>query len=292
MGSEGHQPARSRPAIPLPGHGHVGAQPQVHAGVREDLARRSKSATACGTNSLGHNIALLTKLKDREIRLWYATQAIENDWSRKILEAQIATDLRGREGSALTTFAHALPAPDSELVRDAIKDPYNFEFLGLSNKAKERDLEQALLNDIQSFLMEMGRGFALAGRQFPLKIIDEETGREEEFFIDLLFYNYILRRLVVIDLKVQNFKPEYAGKMSFYLTAVDELERQPGDEPTIGLILCKSANETVVEYALRDVGTPIQVSEYRTQPLPEPLRQELPTTAEIEAVLRALPMPN
>jgi predicted nuclease of restriction endonuclease-like (RecB) superfamily len=135
----------------------------------------------------GHNIALVTRLEDRDARVWYATTAIENGWSRKVLEAQITTDLRGRQGGAITSFDHSLPAPDSELVRDAIKDPYNFEFLGLSKEDKERDLEQALLNDIQSFLMEMGRGFALVGRQFPLKIVDEETGKEDEFFIDLLF---------------------------------------------------------------------------------------------------------
>ena len=135
-----------------------------------------------------------------------------------VLQAQIVSDLRDRQGGALTSFDRALPAPDSELVRDAIKDPYNFEFLGLSKKAKERDLELALLNDIQSFLMEMGRGFALVGRQFPLKIVDEETGEEDEFFIDVLFYNYLLRRFVVIDLKVEDFKPEFTGKMSFYLT--------------------------------------------------------------------------
>jgi len=212
----------------------------------------------------GHIRCLLDKLDSSESRLWYADQAIENGWSRSVLEAQIETDLRGRLGSALTSFDHALPAPDSELVRDAIKDPYNFEFLTLSQEAKERELETALLNDVQSFLMEMGRGFALAGRQFPLRVVDEETGREDEFFIDLLFYNYILRRFVVIDLKVQSFKPEYAGKLSFYLTAVDELERQPGDAPTIGLILCPGRGRTVTEWALRGIDTPVAVARYKT----------------------------
>ena len=212
----------------------------------------------------GHNIALLTKLKDPEIRLWYATQAIENGWSRSVLEAQIATNLRGRQGAALTSFDHALPAPDSELVRDAIKDPYNFEFLTLSQEAREQELKTALLNDVQSFLMEMGRGFALAGRQFPLRIIDEETGQEDEFFVDLLFYNYLLRRFVVIDLKVEDFKPEFTGKMSFYLTAVDELERQPGDEPSIGLVLCPGRSKTVTEWALRGIDSPVAIARYTT----------------------------
>jgi predicted nuclease of restriction endonuclease-like (RecB) superfamily len=171
----------------------------------------------------GHNLELVYKLADGDARQWYAHEAVENGWSRNVLQAQIATDLRGRQGGALTSFEHALPESDSELVRDAIKDPYNFEFLSLSNKAKERDLETALLNDVQSFLMEMGRGFALAGRQFPLRIVDEETGENHEFFVDLLFYNYLLRHFVVIDLKVEDFKPEFTGKMGFYLTAVDEL---------------------------------------------------------------------
>ena len=212
----------------------------------------------------GHHMVLLDKIKDANERAWYAGQAVENGWSRNVLQAQIATDLRGRQGSALTSFDHALPESDSELVRDAIKDPYNFEFLGLSTRAKERDLEQALLNDIQSFLMEMGRGFALVGRQFPLRVTDEETGSEEEFFVDLLFYNYVLRRFVVIDLKVEDFKPEFAGKMGFYLTAVDELERQAGDEPSIGLVLCPGRRKTVTEWALRAIDAPVAIARYTT----------------------------
>ena len=186
----------------------------------------------------GHNITLLTKLKDREARLWYAHKAIEHGWSRPVLEAQIATRLRDRRGNAISSFEHALPPPDSELVRDAIKDPYHFEFLGLGSEAKERDLELALLRDVESFLMEMGRGFALVGRQWPLRIPDADGGADSEFFIDLLFFNYLLNRFVVIDLKVENFKPEFAGKMNFYLNALDMLERQPGQEESIGLILC------------------------------------------------------
>jgi predicted nuclease of restriction endonuclease-like (RecB) superfamily len=212
----------------------------------------------------GHIRCLLDKLDDSASRLWYAAQAVDNGWSRNVLQAQIATDLRGRQGGALTSFERTLPAPDSELVRDAIKDPYNFEFLGLAGRAKERELEQALLNDVQSFLMEMGRGFALVGRQFPLRVTDEETGETEEFFIDLLFYNYLLRRFVVIDLKVEDFKPEFTGKMGFYLTAVDELERQPGDEPSIGLVLCPGRGKTVTEWALRTVDAPVAVARYTT----------------------------
>jgi predicted nuclease of restriction endonuclease-like (RecB) superfamily len=242
----------------------------------------------------GQNIALLTKLKDREARLWYATMAVRHGWSRKVLEAQIATDLRGRQGSALTSFEHVLPEPDSELVRDAIRDPYNFEFLGLSKEAKERDLEAALLNDVQSFLMEMGRGFALVGRQFPLRVVDEETGEEDEFFVDLLFYNYLLRRFVVIDLKVEDFKPEFAGKMSFYLTAVDELERQPGDEPSIGLVLCPGRRKTVTEWALRGVDTPVAVARYTTgeitltQTPPAEMKPALPELPKLASELTSI----
>jgi predicted nuclease of restriction endonuclease-like (RecB) superfamily len=242
----------------------------------------------------GHIRCLLDKLDDPAPRLWYAAKAVENSWSRKVLEAQIATDLRGRQGNALTSFERSLPGPDSELVHDAIKDPYNFEFLGLSESARERDLELALLNDIQSFLMEMGRGFALVGRQFPLKIVDEETGEDQEFFIDLLFYNYILRRFVVIDLKIEDFKPEFAGKMSFYLTAVDELERQPGDEPSIGLVLCPGRSKTVTEWALRSIDTPVAVARYTTgdvrltQTPPADLKPALPDLPALASELSSI----
>ena len=210
----------------------------------------------------GQNISLLTKLKDREARLWYVRQAIEHGWSRPVLEAQIATRLRERRGNAISSFEHALPPPDSELVRDAIKDPYHFEFLGLGSEAKERDLELALLRDVESFLMEMGRGFALVGRQWPLRIPDADGGADSEFFIDLLFFNYLLNRFVVIDLKVENFKPEFAGKMNFYLNALDMLERQPGQEESIGLILCPGRDRTVTEWALRRTTAPMAVSRY------------------------------
>jgi predicted nuclease of restriction endonuclease-like (RecB) superfamily len=239
----------------------------------------------------GQNIVLLTKLDDPEARLWYATKAVEHGWSRAVLTAQIESDLRGRQGSALTTFERALPAPDSELVRDAIKDPYNFDFLNLSAEAKERDLELALLKDVEKFLMEMGRGFALVGRQVPLRVPDPDTGGEQEFFLDLLFYNYILRRFVVIDLKIEDFKPEFAGKMNFYLSAVDELERQEGDEVTIGLVLCPGRNRTVTEWALRGVATPVAVARYTTgdvtltEATPAEMKPALPDLPELASEL-------
>jgi predicted nuclease of restriction endonuclease-like (RecB) superfamily len=238
-----------------------------------------------------HHIILLDKLDDPAERVWYATADAQQGWSRKVLAAQIESDLRGRRGAALTSFSHALPAPESELVRDALKDPYNFEFLSLSADAKERDLEAALLNDVEKFLMEMGRGFALAGRQFPLRVVDEETGAEAEFFVDLLFYNYILRRFVVVDLKIEDFKPEFAGKMHFYLNAVDELERQPDDAPTIGLVLCPGRNKTVTQWALRGIETPVAVARYTTGEVtmtdatPATLRPALPELPDLATEL-------
>jgi predicted nuclease of restriction endonuclease-like (RecB) superfamily len=246
---------------------------------------------AVGQLPWGHIRCLLDKLEESAARTWYAGVVLENGWSRKVLEAQIATDLRGRRGGALSSFGRSLPASDSELVRDAIKDPYNFEFLRLSEMAKERDLELALLSDVQSFLAEMGRGFALVGRQFPLSVADAETGARQEFFLDLLFYNYILRRFVVIDLKIEDFRPEFAGKMNFYLNAVDELERQPGDESTIGLVLCPGRNRTVTEWALRGLDAPVAVARYTTDGVtltetpPAELRGALPELPDLASKL-------
>jgi predicted nuclease of restriction endonuclease-like (RecB) superfamily len=239
----------------------------------------------------GHNILLLTKLKRLDDRLWYAEQAVAQGWSKPVLQAQLATDLRGRKGKALSTFEQALPAPDSELVRDVIKDPYHFEFLSLGPEAKERDLELALLNDVRSFLMEMGQGFSLVGRQSRLAVIDEESGQEQEFFLDLLFYNYILRRFVVIELKIEDFKPEFAGKMSFYLNALDQLHQNQGREPSIGLILCPGRNKTVTEWALRGITAPIAVARYTTDELalteqpPAELKPALPDLPDLAAGL-------
>jgi predicted nuclease of restriction endonuclease-like (RecB) superfamily len=233
----------------------------------------------------GQNISLLTKLSDAESRLWYARKAIEHGWSRPVLEAQISTRLRERSGTAISSFDHALPPADSELVRDAIKDPYNFEFLKLAHQSKERDLETALLRDVESFLMEMGRGFALVGRQWPLRIPNSEGGPDTEFFIDLLFFNYLLNRFVVIDLKVEDFKPEFAGKMNFYLNALDALERQSGQQESIGLILCPGRDRTVTEWALRGLRAPVAVARYVTADMT--LTAEAP--AELQPALPDLP---
>ena len=235
----------------------------------------------------GHNCILLDKLKDKATRLWYARAAWENGWSRSVLAHQIETKLCERQGKATTNFARTLPLPDSDLMQQTLKDPYVFDFLTLGDDAYERHLERGLVTHIREFLLEMGAGFAFLGSQYPLIVGDQE------FFIDLLFYHIKLRRFVVIDLKMRAFEPEYAGKMNFYLSAVDDLLRHEGDAPTIGIILCKTKNEVVAEYALRNVGSPIGVATHitaeLTRSLPETLASELPTIAELEAEVRMVP---
>jgi len=227
-----------------------------------------------------HNITLLEKLKPVEERLWYARQAIASGWSRNVLVHQIESDLFSRQGKALTNFQRTLPAPQSELAQQIIKDPYNFDFLSLGQEAKERDLETGLIEHLQKFLLELGVGFAFVGSQYPLEV------EGEDFFIDLLFYHLRLRCFVVIDLKMNQFKPEYAGKMNFYLSAVDDLLKHPADQPSVGIILCRTKKRMIVEYALRDTSKPLGVAEYRiTAALPERLQQNLPSIEDLEAEL-------
>ena len=228
----------------------------------------------------GHNVRLLDYVKNREERLWYAEQAIQNGWSRNVLVMQIEGGLHRRQGKAITNFQTTLPKPQSDLAHQLLKDPYNFDFLTLSTEAHERDLERGLLVHIRQFLVELGVGFAFVGSQVPLEV------GGEDFFIDLLFYHLKLRAFVVIDLKTTPFKPEYSGKMNFYLAAVDDLMRYPGDQPSIGLILCKTKNRIVAEYALRNMTAPMGISEFtHLENLPEQLKGTLPTIQEIEAEL-------
>ena len=222
----------------------------------------------------GHNLALIHKLKDPIQRLWYSKQAIEHGWSRAVLVHQIDSDLYSRQGKALTNFPATLPAPQSDLARQLIKDPYNFDFLGLGPDLNERQLEQALIDRLKVFLVELGKGFSFVGRQYPLEV------GGEDYFLDLLFYHLHLRCFVVIDLKVVPFKPEFAGKMNFYLSAVDDLLKHRDDQPSIGLILCKKRNRIVVEYALRDTTKPMGVATYKV--LPPKLKAELPSARQIE----------
>lgn len=228
----------------------------------------------------GHNLQLLSKLKTPDLRLWYAKMAVEHGWSRAVLVHQIESGLYERQGKALTNFKRTLPPPQSDLAQETIKDPYTFDFLTLGPKARERDLEQGLLDHLQRFLIELGVGFAFVGRQVHMEV------GNEDFYIDLLFYHLRLRCYVVIELKTGAFKPEYAGKMNFYLSAVDDRLRHKDDQPSVGIILCKSKNHLIAEYALRDANKPIGVAAYKlTKALPEKLKGTLPSPEELEEEL-------
>jgi predicted nuclease of restriction endonuclease-like (RecB) superfamily len=257
---------------------------QLHGEKLSQLVTESAGAAIELVASLpwGHNLVLLQKLKELNARLWYARAALEYGWSRSVLLIQIESRLHKRQGRAITNFASALPAPQSELAHQSLKDPYIFDFLTMDAAARERDLELGLLNHIQKFLVELGVGFALVGRQYRLEVSGEE------FFVDLVFYHLRLRCFVVVDLKMEAFKPEFAGKMNFYLSAVDDQLRHKDDQPSIGLLLCKERDRLIVEYALRDVKKPIGVAEWRTrlvESLPKRLQSSLPTVKQIEAEL-------
>ena len=226
-----------------------------------------------------HNCVLLDKVKDPDQRLWYIQQTIHNGWSRNVLVLQIENNLYHRQGHATTNFQHTLPKPQSDLAQQLIKDPYTFEFLSLSQDAKEKELELGLVTHIRKFLLELGVGFAFVGSQYPLEV------EEKEYRLDLLFYHLKLRCFVVIDLKMGEFLPEYSGKMNFYVAVVDDQLKHPSDQPTIGLILCKSKSKTTAEYALRNLTTPIGVS---THHLPNQLKAVLPSIADLEQELQTL----
>jgi predicted nuclease of restriction endonuclease-like (RecB) superfamily len=227
-----------------------------------------------------HSCTLLDRVKDTAVREWYARQTIEHGWSRNVLLAQIETGLHRRAGKALTNFNATLAPPHSELAQQTLKDPYVFDFLTLGPDAQERDLERGLLEHVRDFLLELGVGFAFVGSQVHLDV------GGDDFYVDLLFFHLRLRCFVVVELKTGEFKPEYAGKMNFYLSAVDAQLRREGDQPSIGLVLCKEKNKVVVEYALRDTTKPIGVSAYRLlERLPAKLKGSLPTVAELEAEL-------
>jgi predicted nuclease of restriction endonuclease-like (RecB) superfamily len=228
----------------------------------------------------GHNVVLLFKLKTPAERLWYASKTIEHGWSRPVLVHQIELGLCERQGKAVTNFDRTLPPPQSDMAQQMLKDPYVFDFLTIREDAAERELERGLLAHIQKFLLELGVGFAFVGSQYHLEV------EGEDFYIDLLFYHLHLRCYVVIDLKVRPFKPEFAGKMNFYLSAVDAQFRRHDDNPSIGIILCKTRKKLIVEYALRNTATPIGVSEYQfTRAIPAELKSSLPTIEELEKEL-------
>lgn len=225
-----------------------------------------------------HNCVLLDKVKESEQRLWYAQKTVENSWSRNVLVYQIEGELYQRQGGAVSNFERTLPKPHSDLAMALLKDPYNLEFLPLGEDIQERDLENALVAHIRDFLLELGLGFSFLGSQYHLEI------GGEDFYLDLIFYHIHLRCFVVIDLKMGDFKAEYSGKMNLYVSAVDEQLRKEYDQPTIGIILCKSKNRTIAEYALRNINTPIAIT---THKLPKPLRESLPSVEQLEMELEA-----
>jgi predicted nuclease of restriction endonuclease-like (RecB) superfamily len=239
---------------------------------------------AVGRLPWGHNLVLLSKLKATDLRLAYTQRAIDQGWSRAVLVHHIERRLLEREGQAVSNFALRLPEPNSDLAREALKDPYLFDYLGVGEEANERAIEDALVQHITRFLLELGAGFAYVGRQVPLEV------GGEDFFIDLLFYHLKLRCYVVIELKATAFKPEHTGQLSFYLSAVDAELKGEHDAPTIGMLLCKSKNKVVAEYALRNINQPIGVAEYQlTESLPSDLQSSLPS---IEAIEQALTDPG
>jgi predicted nuclease of restriction endonuclease-like (RecB) superfamily len=230
-----------------------------------------------------HIVTLLTKVAEPSEREWYAAQAIAQAWSRSTLEAQIKGQLHLRQGAALTNFGHRLAAPNAQLAVEALKDPYHFDFLGLGEEAHAHDIESALVRHITRFLLELGSGFAFVGRQHRIEVAGDE------FFIDLLFYHTRLKCYVVVELKATAFKPEHAGQLNFYLAAVDAQIKAADDQPTIGLLLCKTKNKLVAEYALSGIAKPMGVAEYQlVRALPVPLDTKLPTIEQLEEELGAV----
>ena len=235
---------------------------------------------AVGQLPWGHNLVLPSKLKSRQERLFYAQKIIDHNWSRNILVMQIESRLLERSGKAVNNFEATLPKQASDLARESLKDPYRFDFLGLSEAAQEREIENALVKHVTEFLLELGAGFAFVGKQVQVDV------GGDEFFIDLLFYHLKLRCYIVIELKAGKFKPEHLGQLVFYLTAVDRQVKREDDAPTIGLLLCKSKNEVVAEYALGDKSQPMGVSEYKLiESLPADLQTNLPSIEQIEQEL-------
>lgn len=229
----------------------------------------------------GHHLQIITKCKAIEEALFYIEQTTKHNWSRSVLVHQMESGLYKRKGKALTNFEYTLPKPQSDLANELLKNPYNFDFLQLGSAASERDLETALTDHLIKFLLELGAGFAFIGRQ-QLLVVDKE-----DFFLDLLFYHTKLHCYVVVELKIDNFKPEYAGKLNFYLSAVDAQLKTKEDQPSIGLLLCKKAGKLIVEYSLKNIGKPIGVSEYQlTESIPGKMKGKLPTIKQIEKELK------
>jgi predicted nuclease of restriction endonuclease-like (RecB) superfamily len=229
----------------------------------------------------GHNILIFTKSKTMSEAIFYQQKTLQNNWSRDVLGLQIKSNLFERSGKTISNFKHTLPHPAADLAQQSLKDPYVFDFIALAEQYNERDIEGQLVQHISKFLLELGKGFAYIGRQYPLQV------GEKEYFIDLLFYHVVLKAYVVIELKNTAFMPEYAGKLNFYLSAVDSVLKREDDKPTIGILLCSDKNNIEAEFALRDINKPMGVSEFTlTEILPEDLKSSLPTIEEIEQNLK------
>lgn len=227
-----------------------------------------------------HHVMLMERVKDDNERFFYVEQAVKYAWSRATMAHQIELNLYGRQGKAITNFHDKLPSPTSDLANQILKDPYTFSFLSIGKEAHEREIEKGLIQHMEKFLLELGAGFAFVGRQYHFSI------GKKDFYLDLLMYHLKLRCFVVIELKAVEFEPEHAGKMNFYLSAVDDLLKHPTDNPSIGIILCKTKDHVLAEYTLRDVKKPIGLSEYKlTEALPENLKTTLPTIEELESEL-------
>jgi predicted nuclease of restriction endonuclease-like (RecB) superfamily len=230
----------------------------------------------------GHNCIILAKIKDKKEREFYINETIKNGWSRNAMVHQIESKLYQRQSLSDKThnFKTTLTQPLSDLAHQILKDPYNFDFLSLGKEAQERDIENALVEHITKFLLELGAGFAFIGRQYHLEIDNQD------FYIDLLFYHTRLHAYIVIELKLSDFKPEYVGKLNFYLSAIDKTLKTSEDQPSIGIIICKNKNKIVAEYALQDIGKPIGISEYQlSKAFPEHLKSSLPSIEELEKEL-------
>ena len=271
-------------SAPEPGKGKAGKGKT--AIVQAPLAQLEKAETApivqaaLAQLSWYHLVAILEKVKDYKERIFYIRKAIENGWSRNVLVLQIESNLYKRKGKTLNNFELTLPAYESDLAKETFKSPYLLDFLTLGPATKEKELERALVQHLKSFMLELGRGFAYVGNQFNMVVEDDD------YFLDLLFYNVKLHCYVIFELKMGNFKPEYTGKLNFYINAVDEEIKSKVDNPTIGILLCKTPNDTVVKYALKGIKTPLGVAEYTfTKALPKQMRKELPSIEELEAEL-------
>lgn len=238
----------------------------------ETYTKKEISQQAVDQIPWGHNVKIFYDIESQEVRFWYIQKTIENGWSRNVLNMQIKTNLYARDGKSINNFSSTLPSAQSDLAQSIIKDPYNLEFLDIQGKVVERELETKLIDHIRKFLLELGQGFAFIGNQYHIEL------EGEDYYIDLLFYHVKLKCYVVIELKTGKFKPEYAGKLNFYLNLIDRQVKDKSDNPTIGLILCEDKKNITVEYAIEGINKPMGVSGFKlTEKLPEQLKQYLPT---------------